>query len=171
MCSRPTTTVLATSNTVDFIYTCDAHLSDPGFASSVGEAGDAAGGARKLGLSSDEIAKIKEEWDEQQRRKADRLKEKQKANDKDKEGDGKDSEKAKAADTKVPGALTSSSPSPGPSPTPTASHQRYSLHRDFFAMRLAVHRKRRQTAQAKEIAPRLPSAPRQPMPGDLPSGI
>jgi len=44
--------------------------------------------------------------------------------------------------------------------TATPTHKRYSLHRDFFTMRQAEHRRKRQTKQTQELAPRLPGAPR-----------
>ncbi|TCD66816.1 hypothetical protein EIP91_000894 [Steccherinum ochraceum] len=163
VCHKPTTTVLATINTVDFIYSCDGHLTDPGFASQVGESTDGAGGARKLGLSPEEIAKVKEEWEERQRKKKEREKEKEKEKDKEKGGDkdkGKEKEDNGKQDEK--GKSTSSAsvtPTSTPS-TPGPTHQRYTLHRDMFALRLAEHRRRKQTAQVKELAPRLPGAPR-----------
>ena len=66
--------MLATINTVDFLYTCDAHLSDPGFASQVGATNDAvgAGGVRKMGISPEEIAKVKAEWEDSQKKKAEK---------------------------------------------------------------------------------------------------
>ncbi|KAI9066379.1 DUF1742-domain-containing protein [Trametes sanguinea] len=167
VCHKPTTTVLATINTVDFLYTCDTHLSDPGFASQVGTSSDGvgAGGAKKMGLSPEEIAKVKAEWEERQKKKAEKAKEKEKEKEKDK--DGKDSSTAedkdkKEADKKVPGTLSPTSASPTPPATP--SHQRYTLHRDIFALRLAEHRRRRQVVQAKELALRLPGAPATPLP-------
>ena len=68
--------MLATINTVDFLYTCDTHLSDPGFASQVGTTNDGvgAGGAKKMGLSSEEIAKVKAEWEDRQKKKAEKAK-------------------------------------------------------------------------------------------------
>ena len=124
------------------------------------------GGAKKMGLSPEEIAKVKAEWEERQKKKAEKAKEKEKEKEKekdaDKEGgdkDAKDSERKKAS---PPGSLSPpSSASPAPA-TPT--HQRYTLHRDIFALRLAEHRRRRQAAQAKELAPRLPGAPMTPLP-------
>ncbi|KAJ2987861.1 hypothetical protein NUW54_g9301 [Trametes sanguinea] len=117
VCHKPTTTVLATINTVDFLYTCDTHLSDPGFASQVGTSSDGvgAGGAKKMGLSPEEIAKVKAEWEERQKKKAEKAKEKEKEKEKDK--DGKDSSTAedkdkKEADKKVPGSLSPTSASP-----------------------------------------------------------
>jgi len=159
ICNKPTTTVLATINTVDFIYTCDSHLTDPGFATQVGESTDGVtgGGAKKLGLSAEEIAKVKEEWEERQKKKQKEKEQTEKEKDKDKEAKDKDEKKDDKSKSSTPKASTSPTPSPQPS-TPT--HQRYTLHRDIFAMRLAEHRKRRQTTQAKELAPRLPGAPR-----------
>lgn len=155
--------MLATINTVDFVYTCDTHLTDPGFASQVGESTDGAGGARKLGLDADEIAKVKEEWEERQRKKKEKEKEQEKAKENDKEKE-KSEDKGKKEDTEKKEKGKSPSPSttlPTPASTPpTPSHQRYTLHRDMFALRLTEHRKRRQAAQAKELAPRLPGAPR-----------
>lgn len=162
VCHKPTTTVLATINTVDFLYSCDSHLSDPGFASQVGTSNDGvgAGAAQKMGLSPEEIAKVKAEWEERQKKKTEKAKEKEKDKDtdKDKDKDAKDTDdKGKEKETKkVPGSLSPPSTTPTP-PTPT--HQRYTLHRDMFALRLAEHRRRRQTVQAKELAPRLPGAP------------
>ncbi|OCB84596.1 DUF1742-domain-containing protein [Sanghuangporus baumii] len=164
ICSRPTTIVLATKDSVDFFYTCDGHLKDPGFASLIGESGDSLAGARKLGVSDEEIQKVKEEYERRQQKKREKSgKEKDKSDDKGKDDTKKetDGENAKAKDI-------SSSPAQAPSQstgtsTPMVSHQRYILHRDIFAMRLGVHRKRRQAAKAKEVAPRLPSAPRAPV--------
>ncbi|KAI0698629.1 VPS4-associated protein 1 [Cytidiella melzeri] len=160
VCYKPTTTVLATVNTVDFIYVCDTHLSDRGFASQVGEAGDGvgAGGVKKLGLSTEEIAKVKEQWEERHKRKQEKGKGKE-------ESKGGDEEDKKEKDAKL------DAKSPAPSVTPTfgtttpntpspPAHQRYTLHRDIFAMRLADHRRRKQTTQAQALAPMLPAAPR-----------
>lgn len=146
-------------------------LSDPGFATQLGESSDPVGapGAKKMGLSPQEIAKIKEEWDLKQRLKADK-KEKTSSDpssDSPNPDPSKDGDKSKDDDKKSP-TSTSTPPIPGSLPssgtsTPTATkptHQRYSLHRDFFAMRLAEHRKRRQAKQMQELAPRLPGAPR-----------
>ncbi|TBU31995.1 VPS4-associated protein 1 [Dichomitus squalens] len=165
ICNKPTTTVLATINTVDFLYTCDAHLSDPGFASQVGITNDGvgAGGAKKMGLSPEEIAKVKAEYEERQKKKAEKAKEKEK--DKEKGKDNKEGEKDEGKGEKSSTPGTKSPPSSSASPAPaTPTHQRYTLHRDIFALRLAEHRRRRQAAQAKELAPRFPGAPATPLP-------
>ncbi len=174
VCFKPTTTVLATINTTDFVYVCNNHLTDPGFATQVGESNDGvgAGGARKLGLSSEEIAKVKEEWEERQKKKRERAKEKEKEKESEGDKDGKDGKEETKGDkkaTSTPESETpkSSSSTPATSGTGTPSttnHQRYTLHRDIFSMRLADHRRRRQATQAKELAPRLPPAPRSTLP-------
>ena len=122
-----------------------------------------------MGLGSEEIAKVKAEWEERQARKKAKEKEKKKEQEKD-EDKGKEDKEGKSTESRKDAATldserksTLSSP-PATSATPQPTHQRYSLHRDIFAMRLAEHRKRRQTAQAKELAPRLPHPPNAPLP-------
>ncbi|EJD54078.1 DUF1742-domain-containing protein [Auricularia subglabra TFB-10046 SS5] len=151
VCFKPTTTVLATMDATDFIYSCDLHLSDAGFASRITDEP----AKKSPSVSTDEILKIKQEWDERQKRKEEKEKEqkddKDKANDKDKKDDD-DTKK----NTKSPAPSLPASPPATAKPT----HEKYSLHRDIFAMRQSEHRKRRNAAQAKEVAPRIPSAPR-----------
>ncbi|KAJ3520309.1 hypothetical protein NM688_g9181 [Phlebia brevispora] len=172
VCYKPTTTVLATINTVDFVYVCDTHLTDPGFATEVKDTNaDAAGGPKKAELSPEEIAKVKEEWEERQKRKQEKAKEKEKEEkekEKDKDGkekDDKDSKEASKEKESKKSASKSPPPTSPPSSTPaTPSHPKYTLHRDIFSMRVAEHRRRRQTAQAQALAPRLPGAPKAPLP-------
>jgi len=154
VCYKPSTTVLATLNTTDFFYTCDTHLTDPGFATIVKSENDG-----KSTLSAEEIAKVKKEWEEAQKRKEEKEAEtKKKAEEaKDtKSTEGETSSKPTKKPVSVPGTWT---PPPPASPT----HQKYILHRDMFSLRQSEHRRRRQAAQAKSLAPRLPGAPR----GDL----
>jgi hypothetical protein len=144
--------VLATIDTSDFLYTCTTHLSDHGFATRVLEPES----ENKIGISVEEIAKLRQEWEEKQRRKKE--KEKEKADkDKDKtvdQGEKKEDDGKSEKSSKVPGSLpTSGSLSPRP------IHEKYILHRDIFALRVSEHRRRRQTSQAKDLAPRLPGAP------------
>ena len=157
VCHKPTSTVLATINTVDFIYTCDNHLSDPGFASRVSEGTDE---AKKPAVSADEIAKVKEEWEERQRQKKEKAKEKEKEKKDDKDK-GKEKEDTGKQDDKPEKSKSTSPPASTPS-APTPTHEKYTLHRNMFSLRLAEHRKRRQTTQAKDLAPQLPRAPRGP---------
>ncbi|KAG6903322.1 hypothetical protein C0995_013075 [Termitomyces sp. Mi166 len=123
VCYKPTTTVLATINTTDFLYTCAVHLTDQGFATILG------------GSTDEEIAKVKEEWEEKQKRKGEEKEGKEKGEEEDKE-DRNDKKSLLPV------------------------HERYALHRDFFAMREREHRKRRQAAQTRALAPLLPGAPR-----------
>lgn len=102
---------------------------------------------------------MKADWEEKQKRKAEKAKEKEGEEGKGEDKDGgkpkDDASKDKA--TKTPPKVTSPAPAPAPQ---RPSHEKYALHRDMFALRTAEHRKRRQTAQVKELAPRLPGAPR-----------
>ena len=131
MCHKPTTTVLATINTVDFLYTCPIHLSDHEFATLISDGPKLPSST----VSAEEIARIKAEWEEKQKKKAEKEKEAKK--EKEKEGD-KDKSKEADRDTSKkkegPNSPLSGSVSPSPAPaTPTASHERYALHRGIFA--------------------------------------
>ena len=151
MCYQSTPIVLATAQTVDFLYTCESHLKDPGFASRIADDPPS-----KSVLSAEEITQVKADWEEKQKHKAEKTKEKETEKGK---GDDKDSGKPKdeSSKDKTPPKATS------PAPTPAAqqpSHEKYTLHRDIFALRTGEHRRRKQAAQAKSLAPRLPAAPR-----------
>ncbi|KAF8165059.1 VPS4-associated protein 1 [Crassisporium funariophilum] len=154
-CKKPTTTVLATINAVDFVYICPLHLSDQEFASIVPN-DDPSSTSGKNAVTAEEIAKVKAEWEEKKKREKAKEKEKE---DKGKETDVKGEKEKKKEDSlspKLPGSL---SVSPAPS-TNTPTHERYTLHRKYFTMRQDEHRRRRQASQAKELAPRLPGAPK-----------
>ena len=155
MCYRPTTTVLATLNTTDFIYTCDTHLTDRGSATSLDSPEDT---PAKKAVSQDEIDQAKKEWEERQERK--KAKEKENASEDNKKTDAA-AEKSEDKKSTSSDKSKESTPKPTPptSPPPTRTHARYALHRDVFAMRLAEHKKRRQAKAVKEVAPRLPGAP------------
>lgn len=107
----------------------------------------------------EEITKVKQEWEEQQKRKNEReVAKKKEKDDKEKADKEKEEEKGKDSDKKPSKALGSLSAASSTPPSPP-THQRFSLHRDIFALRLSEHRKRRQAAQTKLLAPRLPGAP------------
>ena len=121
-------------------------------------------GTRSSTVSEEEIQKAKEEYEARQKKR----KEKEEKEKEDKKGkdvstkdekDGVEKKEREKAEEKKAATVQSPSSSGGSSP-PTNTHQRYTLHREIFAMRLDIHKKRRQAAQAKNIAPRLPSAPR-----------
>ncbi|KAF9222056.1 DUF1742-domain-containing protein [Gyrodon lividus] len=164
ICYKPTTTVLATIDTTDFLYTCSVHLTDRGFATRALDPES----ETKIGASLEEIAKVKEEWERKQRRKKEEKEKAERDKDKEKDTEGKDKDKgaedgkkAEVSQEKKPESTKTSSSSESGQSTPSRPvHERYILHRDIFALRVADHRRRRQAAQAKDLAPRLPGAPR-----------
>lgn len=115
--------MLATVNTVDFLYTCHGHLSDSGFATVVQE------DSKPLAaVSVEEITKVKAGWEERQKRKQEKEKEPEKE---EKKKEKEDTESQTKKGSKPPNLPGSQSVSPSPSPKPT--HDRYILHRDYFA--------------------------------------
>lgn len=148
ICYKSTTTVLATAGTVDFVYTCTTHLTDPGFATPVPV--PVAPTPVKPKLTEAEIKKVADEWKEKQRLKAEKAKSKE-ANTTAEGGTTTDS-----TSTSTPPAP----PTPVTPPAPPApSHPQFILHRQIFAMRQAEHRKKRQATRVKQVAPQLPSVP------------
>ena len=166
--------MLATINTVDFLYTCPGHLADREFATSLG-----ANETQSVGVTEEEIAKVKEEWEEKQQKKLEKeRKEKAKEKEKEKETEKNQEDETKRGVKDLEREASKSLNVPSSLPTPTPIHERYALHRDYFAswvewilnyfpeltsaatkVRLAEHRKRKQAAQARNLAPRLPGAP------------
>ena len=109
-------------------------------------------------MSKEEIARVKAEWEAKEARKKDKAKETAKGGGKDAEGEAGNEEEGGKKGAKSPSPSGSSTAAGSGAATPT-THKRYSLHRDFFAMRQAEHRRKRQTKQTQELAPRLPGAP------------
>lgn len=154
-------------NPQDFFYTCDTHLTDPGFATAIEP--DPAN--QKVTLNEDDLKKIKDEWEERQKKN----KEEKEAKEKEKEKEKKGKESTSGLTSWVgwatgSGSPSSSTPSPDPSKKPqlsslfsapgaTPSHQKFILHRQIFMMRQTAFRKKRQVSQANAIAPRLPIVP------------
>ncbi|KAG8218816.1 DUF1742-domain-containing protein [Butyriboletus roseoflavus] len=172
ICYKPTATVLATIDTADFLYTCPVHLTDRGFATRVPDPDPE---PKKQLVSPEEVAKVKREWEEKQRQKKDKGggqvdgDGKNAAGGVHKDAEGKEAGEA-GTDTdgkqekKPANAVLIPSASPSEEPTSRPKHERYVLHRDIFALRTADHRRRRQAAQTKDLAPRLPGAPRSSLP-------
>ncbi|KAI6004025.1 VPS4-associated protein 1 [Pisolithus albus] len=140
VCYKPTTTVLATIDTTDFLYTCLVHLTDPGFATRLKDDDN----DKKVGVSAEEIVRVKQEWEEKQKKKREKEKGKE---DSDKASEESLDKKPEAASARQPIA------------SPRPMHERYVLHRRIFDLRLAEHRRRRQAAQVRTLAPRLPGTP------------
>ncbi|CAE6445434.1 unnamed protein product [Rhizoctonia solani] len=147
ICNKPTTIVLSTQPVLDFIYTCDTHLSDPGFATLQAPAVSPTPSA-----STEEIAKIKAEWEAKQKKKQEQA-EKEKKDEGDKKDEKKDEEKEKAVSSPKP-----SSPAPVAGGSTTPKHDKYVLHRQFYTMRLTEHRRRRQQKEVDALAPKLSGA-------------
>ncbi|KAG8903828.1 hypothetical protein FRB99_002679 [Tulasnella sp. 403] len=143
VCLRPTTTVLATFDVVDFLYSCDTHLTDPGFATPLPSA--SSDGPPKPQVSTEDIELIKREYEEKKEKKGkDKDAEKEdkgKGKEKEKEKDDKTGKGPKDAGTATSGKSTPSTSTPKTSsPTPSSQpHARFALHRQFFAMRQDEH--------------------------------
>ncbi|OCF55062.1 hypothetical protein L486_07172 [Kwoniella mangroviensis CBS 10435] len=149
ICNRPTTTVLATLKTEDFLYSCDGHLTD--------SASPIPTPASTPGPSADDIKKVIADYHQREARKSDK-------GDKDKDKDkGKDEqEKEKGNDVKVVDSPKSpSTPSIPTSSTPqNPTHRKFQLHRHIFEMRKNELRRKEQGNKAKEVSKGLPQVPR-----------
>jgi len=180
ICYKPTVTVLATIDTADFFYTCPVHLTDHGFATRAPEP-EPEPKKPKPSVSPEEIAKVKQEWEEKQRQKKDKVQSEGKEGSQA-DGDGKNSTegahkdaegkevdvgtKAGDREEKKPANPITVIPraSPPEEPTSRPTHERYVLHRSIFALRTTEHRRKRQAAQAKDLVPRFPGTPRSSLP-------
>jgi len=174
---RPTTTVLATIKSEDFLYTCDGHLEDVNFAS-------------KIKVTVEEIAEVKREWEERQGKVKQGVKEQGKMKQVEveqveveqgqvevKQGQ---SEQCQARQSQVKQARQSQVNQARQSQVNQVEfikHEQYTLHRNFFSsksslpsslpssllltapVRQAKHRRRREAAQARVLQVRLPRVP------------
>ena len=181
---RPTTTVLATIKSEDFLYTCDGHLEDVNFAS-------------KIKVTVEEIAEVKREWEERQGKVKQGVKEQGKVKQVEveqveveqgqveveqgqvevKQGQ---SEQCQARQSQVKQARQSQVNQARQSQVNQVEfikHEQYTLHRNFFSsksslpsslpssllltapVRQAEHRRRREAAQARVLQVRLPRVP------------
>ena len=100
------------------------HLSDSAFATLVKDETKSGSPA----ISAEEVAKVKADWEEKQKKKEEKDKNKDKEKEKEK---NKEEEKEKSKDKEKkeePASSTTSAKNPS-----TPAHERYILHRDFFA--------------------------------------
>ncbi|KAL1406114.1 hypothetical protein Q8F55_007797 [Vanrija albida] len=172
ICHRPTQTVLATLKAEDYLYTCDGHLGDVGFATALASPAP--------GPSADDIRKVVAEYGAREARKAEK-----------KDGEDKDKDKDKASAFSLGGIASGIAGGVGavasgvgsavgltggdekdeakaPTPPITAnipsssapSHKKYALHRSIFEARRADLIRKQQTARAKEVSKGLPQVPR-----------
>ncbi|KAJ9105257.1 hypothetical protein QFC21_001624 [Naganishia friedmannii] len=144
VCRMPTTTVLATLKSEDFLYVCPKHLEDS--VTPIPE-------PTPSGPTAEEIAKVVKEHEEKeaQRRKAAAEKD-GKASDSAKEKEKDELFKPTTATGIIPPSAASVSESASASTLikATGGHRRYALHRGIFTMRQRELRAREQGVQAKE---------------------
>ncbi|KAF7946651.1 hypothetical protein EAE96_009643 [Botrytis aclada] len=138
ICYKPSASVLITPENKDFFYVCPSHLKDKGFATPITD--EAAIAAKKKKEMDDEIARVKQEFEEKQKRKKEKESEDKK--DEAKKDEKKTDEKEKP-DTPV---------SPSPSPTADEKPRVFSLKKSFYQQRLD---KKRQAEIAKRNRERL----------------
>ncbi|CAK9787383.1 DUF1742-domain-containing protein [Cutaneotrichosporon oleaginosum] len=163
VCRRPTTTVLATLKTEDFLYTCEGHLSD--VATPIA--------TPPPGPSADDVRKIVEEYRARETRRNDAKEEKKddKDDEKKKESGGLLSylpslpgfgqeEKKDSSSPKSPRSPAPVSPVNVPSSPAPPAHRKFALHRAIFSNRQAELARKEQAARAKEVSKNMPQAPR-----------
>ncbi|AFR97261.2 hypothetical protein C343_05406 [Cryptococcus neoformans C23] len=153
ICHRPTVTVLATLKMEDWLYTCDGHLSDPGFASLIPPTTASPTPVRP---SSEDIRKVVAEYKAREAEKS------KSAGGKDKGGEGgsKVQDKGKDKGKESPKSPASPAPASTPTPTPTPTHRKFALHRAIFDMRRNELKRREMGVKAREVGKGLPQVPR-----------
>ncbi|KAM0754087.1 DUF1742-domain-containing protein [Meredithblackwellia eburnea MCA 4105] len=183
MCGKETLSCLANAEVSDFIYVCNSHLADPGFARpapNVGSSSPSSSPPASPGVSGAvsqaEIDKVKAEYEERQRKKKEAKEEKEKEDAKDKEKDktwlatgisGLSMLASTTKDLVAPLYQAPAASSAPASPTLTAAQiaansKVFILHRDIFRMRCDEKKKIWQAKEAKERAKQLslPSVPK-----------
>ncbi|ORX39579.1 VPS4-associated protein 1 [Kockovaella imperatae] len=160
ICKRPTETVLATLKTEDFLYTCDGHLSDPGFASPI------APPPSNSGPSPEDIRKVIADYHAREAKKASPTEKDAKESPQGSKNDTEGKDKSKSVN---PGAekspahsvdLSNMSNLPVSTASPPSTHRKYALHRQIFDMRRAEIKRKEQGVKAKEVSKGLPQVPR-----------
>ncbi|KAI9828550.1 MAG: hypothetical protein M1819_006542 [Sarea resinae] len=135
ICYKPTTGVLITPDNKDFFYVCHGHLKDRGFCSPIINEAEEAAKKRKLELER-EVERVKKEYEEKQKKKKDKKdkdKDKEKEKEKDEKEDGKEKDEDKSE--KV-AAKDEGKSSPTPEADVAGQPRIYSLHKNFYQMRL-----------------------------------
>ncbi|WVO15168.1 hypothetical protein L204_102812 [Cryptococcus depauperatus] len=150
ICMRPTTTVLATLKTEDFLYTCDGHLSDSGFVIQMTPF------AAEKKPTEQDIQKVIADYHAREAKKKD-------AQSKDKAGsENKDGDQPKEGTLSSSVAASSSSSSAtAASPTTTETvHRKYSLQSKIFEARKNELKRREMGVKARQVGQGLPQVPR-----------
>ncbi|WVQ77911.1 hypothetical protein IAR50_007617 [Cryptococcus sp. DSM 104548] len=138
ICHRPTTTVLATLKTEDFLYTCDVHLSDP--------ASPIAPPPQASTPSAEDIRKVVADYNAREAKK--------------KQSSTKADETEKGTKEAKPDAPSPASSVPTSTPPPRPTHKKYALHGKMFDIRKQELRRREQGVKAREVGRGLPQVPR-----------
>ncbi|KAH6695725.1 VPS4-associated protein 1 [Plectosphaerella plurivora] len=146
VCYRATSSVLVAPENKDFFYVCPSHLKDSNFCTPVID--KAAIEAKKKKDMDDELERVKKEYEEKQKKKKEKEQEKEKEKEKNKDGQEKDADKAKDDKSKTDDKPDSDSETPAPEPEPRV----FTLHKNFFAIRLE---KKRQIELAKRNRERI----------------
>ncbi|GAA6001334.1 Vfa1p [Rhodotorula paludigena] len=192
ICHRETTTCLATEGVSDFLYTCPSHLLDPGFArpapssSTPSAASSPAGSPAPSPVPRSEIDKVKQEYEDKQKRKAEGSDASKEGDDKGKKDDSAASQPAstafalfKTGASALSSLSTTASSHLFPAPPPTApsavetarlaaqTARVFVLQRDYFRMRCETKRREWEKKDAKErgAAWSFPKAPKGGLPG------
>ncbi|CAI7651616.1 unnamed protein product [Penicillium bialowiezense] len=141
ICYKPSTTVMITPDNKDFFYVCPAHLQDRHFCSPII---DTEGQAKRLkdDAMAEEIEKVKKEYEEKQRRKKERKASSKDEDEKDKDKDdtndkGKDTPESSKNDEKERDEkIASIQKKNGTETKPDDSPRVFSLHKNFYQMRI-----------------------------------
>ncbi|KAI3109251.1 hypothetical protein CBS147333_5573 [Penicillium roqueforti] len=143
ICYKPSTSVMITPDNKDFFYVCPAHLQDKNFCSPIV---DTEGQAKRLKEEemAKEIEKIKKEYEEKQRRKKEREKasnkdnkeEKDKGKDKPKDEDKAASDSNAKDEKDRDDKIASIQKGSGTETKSDDSPRIFSLHKNFYQMRI-----------------------------------
>ncbi|TEY69470.1 hypothetical protein BOTCAL_0116g00180 [Botryotinia calthae] len=158
ICYKPSASVLITPENKDFFYVCPSHLKDKGFATPIID--EAAIAAKKKKEMDDEVARVKQEFEEKQKRKKEKetsKKDEKEKNSEDKKDEGKKDEK-KTDEKEKP----DTSASPAPSSTPDEEPRVFYLKKAFYQQRLdrkrqaEVAKRNRERLQNPNLFPQVP---------------
>ncbi|KAJ8059970.1 hypothetical protein OCU04_011585 [Sclerotinia nivalis] len=157
ICYKPSASVLITPENKDFFYVCPSHLKDRGFATPIID--EAAIAAKKKKELDDEIERVKQEFEEKQKKK----KEKETSKKDDKEKDSKDKNNEGKADEKKTDEKKSDTPaSSAQISTPGEEPRVFSLKKTFYQQRLdkkkqaEIARRNRERLQNPNLFPQVP---------------
>lgn len=148
VCFKPSTSVLVTPENKDFFYVCLSHLKDRGFCSPIID--QEAVAAKKKKEMDDELERVKNEYEEKQRKKKEKDSKKGEESEKSKDDEKKDTKETDKKDetnSKSKDKAEDKTPS-----TPEEEPRVFSLQKTFYQQRLD---RKRQAEMAKRNRERL----------------